>query len=91
MDAVESVTTKPPAKARIDTLPGATVQLTDVQVYVDPTDGAIIISPRDAARIMGVKLRTIYDWIEKGRVDVRKTAGGRMRVVVSSLMQSAEP
>ncbi len=81
---------KAPAKARIDTLPGATVQLTDVQVYVDPTDGAVIISPRDAARIMGVRVRTIYDWIEKGRVEVRRMAGGRMRVVVASLMQSQE-
>jgi excisionase family DNA binding protein len=38
-----------------------------------------------ASRIVGVSRRTIYNWIEAGKVRTRRTAGGTLRVLEASL------
>lgn len=40
-----------------------------------------------AADIMGVARRTIYNWIETGKLRYRRTAGGSIRIYRASLFQ----
>lgn len=41
-----------------------------------------------ACEIVGVSRRTIYNWITKGRVEFRRTAGGSIRIYEDSLWRS---
>lgn len=61
-------------------------QRTSVPVVID-TDGAQLVTVANAARLMGLSVRTLYGWVERGLVEVRYTAGGRKRVVVASLIR----
>lgn len=67
--------------------PSRPVTLADVRVTIDPADGVQLVSPRDAARLMGCGKRTIYQWIADGKVAVRVTAGGRLRVIATALIK----
>ena len=44
-----------------------------------------LISPREAARMLGVSYPTIKQWIYKGRLHTRKTPGGHHRIPASEL------
>lgn len=58
-----------------------------VPVYIDPVDNARLYTIENAARVIGVSKRTMYLWIQQGKVEIRLTAGGRKRVVAASLIQ----
>lgn len=64
----------------------------DVVVY---WDGDIALtSTRDAAKIVGVAQRTIYNWVERDLVEFRMTPSGKLRIVIASLWRrpvDAEP
>ena len=50
------------------------------------TDGTqTLVDIPTAARMAGVSIRTVYNWIARDRVAVRYTPSGKRRVVVSSL------
>ncbi len=59
-------------------------------IILDPTDHARLATIAEAARIMGVSKRTIYLWIQAGKVESRRTASGQQRVVVGQLMRRAQ-
>lgn len=43
------------------------------------------VSIKQATQIVGVSRRTIYNWIDRGKVQYRRTAGGAIRIYPSSL------
>lgn len=43
------------------------------------------ISIMKACELVGVSRRTIYNWIEKGKVEYVRTAGGSIRIFVDTL------
>jgi len=43
---------------------------------------------RDAARLLGISLRTAQQWVEKGYLDGWKTKGGHRRITHSSVMRA---
>lgn len=45
----------------------------------------------EACRKVGVSRRTIYNWIEAGKVDYIRTAGGSIRVFADTLWQTQPP
>lgn len=57
----------------------------------DPTDGCQLTRPEHAAWLADVTPRTIYNWIEAGKVRVRYTAGGVVLVEVASLFTTTRP
>ena len=48
------------------------------------------VSLDHAAQLLGVSRRTIYNWIREGRLETIRTIGGSQRVVVESMLRSAE-
>ena len=44
-----------------------------------------LITPRDAAQILGISYPTLKQWIYKGKLKTVKTAGGHHRVPESEL------
>ncbi len=48
------------------------------------------VSINQAAARAGVTRRTIYHWIEDGRVEYVRTAGGAIRIFVETLWRDAE-
>lgn len=48
------------------------------------------VSIDEAAKIVGVCRRTIYNWIEQGLLQTRKIASGRQRIKVSSLWRTED-
>lgn len=48
-------------------------------------------STREAARRLGVSVRTVQLWVEEGRLDAWKTPGGHRRIWVSSLEALEQP
>lgn len=48
-------------------------------------DEAEMLSPRDAARLSGVSQRTIYRWMEDGRIHFSETADGGLYVCLAPL------
>lgn len=58
------------------------------KVKVHPSDPkAQLCSTREAAEILGVSLRTIQVWVDRGVLVAWKTAGGHRRVSLESVMQ----
>ncbi len=55
----------------------------------DPFDGSILVAIPQAARIAKVSRRTIYNWITRNLVEVRRQPSGHLRVVASSLWKPA--
>ena len=49
-----------------------------------------MISINKAAELVGVSRRTIYNWLENGKLDYLRTAGGGVRIVEASLWRPAE-
>jgi excisionase family DNA binding protein len=43
------------------------------------------VSITQAAELVGVSRRTIYNWMAAGRLEYCRTAGGAVRIVVDSL------
>ncbi len=50
-----------------------------------PPVGVPMLSIRQAMEIVGVSRRTIYTWINTGKVDYARTPGRRIRIVEASL------
>lgn len=44
-----------------------------------PRDGDRLIEPREAARLFGVKSKTLARWHKRGLIGARRTLGGRFR------------
>jgi excisionase family DNA binding protein len=44
------------------------------------------VSLDDAAELLGVSRRTVYNWIRWGRLQTIRTLGGSQRVLVASLI-----
>lgn len=49
------------------------------------------VSPAEAAEIAGIDLSTAYLWARKRRVTVRRTPGGRIEILRSSLEPTILP
>jgi excisionase family DNA binding protein len=47
------------------------------------------VSLDQAARLLAVSRRTIYNWIRSGRLQTIRTVGGSQRVLVDSLREGA--
>jgi molybdopterin-binding protein len=50
-----------------------------------PTSNAPLITPREAARRLGVSYQTIKQWIYQGAVRTTRTAGGHHRIAVTEI------
>lgn len=44
------------------------------------------LTVKEYARLERVTRRTVYNWIDKGAVDARKTPGGALRIRVSRVV-----
>lgn len=52
------------------------------------TEERTTVSIMQACELVGVTRRTIYNWIEAGKVEYRRTAGGSIRIFTDSLWQA---
>lgn len=43
------------------------------------------VSVNQACELVGVSRRTIYNWLESGKLEWVRTAGGSIRIIYSSL------
>jgi molybdopterin-binding protein len=50
-----------------------------------------LVSPREAARILGISYPTIKQWIYKGRLRTQKTAGGHHRIPAEEIERFLPP
>ena len=48
------------------------------------------ISINKASELVGVTRRTIYNWIDSGKVEYIRTAGGAVRIFVDTLWRTPE-
>ncbi len=48
------------------------------------------ISINKASELVGVSRRTIYNWIDRGKVEYIRTAGGSIRIFVDTLSRTPE-
>lgn len=48
------------------------------------------ISIKEACQLAGVCRRTIYNWLDAGKLQYVRTAGGAIRIVPSSLFRPGE-
>jgi excisionase family DNA binding protein len=48
------------------------------------------VSIKQACACVGVSRRTIYNWIEAGKVEYVRTAGGAVRIFEDTLWRKAE-
>ena len=60
-----------------------------IPVIIDH-DGVELVTVPAAAKLTQQGVRTIYNWISRGLVEVRLTPTGHKRVVVSSLFKTQE-
>jgi excisionase family DNA binding protein len=44
-----------------------------------------------ACELVSVSRRTMYNWIQSGKVEYRRTAGGMIRIVADTLWRDPEP
>jgi predicted site-specific integrase-resolvase len=54
--------------------------------YVDGYDRRLVNSVQ-AAAIAGISRRTLYLWVQLGRVEVTRTASGQLRIFADTLFQ----
>lgn len=54
--------------------------------YVDGHDRRLVNSVQ-ACRIAGIKRSTLYLWVQLGKVEVARTAGGQLRIFADTLFQ----
>jgi predicted site-specific integrase-resolvase len=57
----------------------------------DVDDPDAYVSIKQAMAIVGVGRRTMYNWMDAGKVTFKLTAGGGRRILVSSLWQTTKP
>ena len=57
-----------------------------VPVYADG-DNRRMLNSVQACRIAGIARSTLYLWVQLGKVDVTRTAGGQLRIYADSLFQ----
>lgn len=48
------------------------------------------VSIQQACAVVGVSRRTIYNWLETGKLAYRRTAGGSVRIFVDSLWREPD-
>lgn len=48
------------------------------------------VSIRQASTIAGVSRRTIYHWLEAGKLTLYRNAGGGIRIIRSELIRKAD-
>jgi excisionase family DNA binding protein len=46
-----------------------------------------MVTPEEAVAVAGVGLRTIYRWVEEGRLHITETADGLFRICLNSLLR----
>jgi excisionase family DNA binding protein len=46
-----------------------------------------LITIKEATALAGVSRRTVYNWLQNGRLDFVRTAGGSVRIVTASLFR----
>lgn len=46
-----------------------------------------LVNTRQACAIAGIRPRTIYLWIQQGRVEVTRTASGQVRIYADTLFR----
>ena len=66
------------------------VQRTHPARTVPPADEEDWITIAEAVVVARVSRRTIYNWMEQGRIEVRETPSGRKRVRKASLLRRRE-
>jgi excisionase family DNA binding protein len=49
------------------------------------------VNINQAAKIAGVSRRTVYNWLDKGKVEFVRNAGGHVRIYVDSLLRPDDP
>ena len=49
------------------------------------SDDLAVLSINDAAAKAGVSRRTIYHWLQQGKLEYVETAGGQVRIIEASL------
>lgn len=52
-------------------------------------DGRPTVNIQQACTVVGVSRRTIYNWLNAGKLEWVRTAGGSIRIVTDSLYRSA--
>jgi len=68
---------------RIVRRPGAPLQVP----CADCGGEAWMVRPEDAALAVGVSARTIYRWVEEGKIHFRENAGGVLVVCPRSILE----
>jgi excisionase family DNA binding protein len=63
--------------------------VTDAPQVAEVTEDSWL-SVRDAMALSRVSRRTIYYWLAHGRLTVMRTAGGRLRILASSLFRDEQ-
>lgn len=48
-------------------------------------------SVNHACELVGVSRRTIYNWLESGKVEYVRTAGGSVRIFLDTLWRNPKP
>lgn len=56
------------------------------QAYAEPAYDRLVNSVQ-ACRIAGIKRSTLYLWVQLGKVQVTRTAGGQLRIYADTLFQ----
>jgi hypothetical protein len=52
---------------------------------------AVMLTPEDAATLTGITPRTLYRWVEAGRVHFREAADGSLLICLASLPAGEPP
>lgn len=50
--------------------------------------GRALVTIAQAGALAGVERRTIYNWLHTGKLEIVRTAGGRIRIVEASLWRT---
>jgi excisionase family DNA binding protein len=62
-----------------------------ISATVPPPSGRETLTMNQACERVGVSRRTIYNWIESGKIATVRTAGGCLRIFADTLYQPTEP
>lgn len=54
-----------------------------------PEVGRTLVSIMQACELAGVARRTIYNWLESGKLEYVRTAGGNIRIYADTLFRAA--
>lgn len=52
----------------------------------DKTESKLLLSITEVTKKLGVSRRTVYNWIESGKVEILRVPSGCVRVVAESLL-----